>query len=186
VSFFDPPPTPERMRNPFGGVSVEEPADRVGGPLTLTLVIGKSKKAAVVVRDAVAYPQGVSFTIETVSPDEELLRSQFGLGGRMRERPLPAEYMRFGVEYADGKKATNIPFGVLDYRPATLLLRQGGGGAGGRMRWSYWLSPLPTANPFSFACEWPVADISLTHTALDADLLSDAASRSSELWPGGD
>jgi hypothetical protein len=185
VSFFDPPPVPEPASDPFG-VSFDEPADRLGGPLTLALVIGRSTKAAVIVRDAVAYPEGVVFTVETLAPDDELTQSQFGLGGRLRERPLPDGYMRFGVEYADGKRATNIPFGGLDYTPAPLLLRQGGAGVGGRTRFWYWLSPLPMANPFRFACEWPAAGISLTRTRLDANLLTDAASRSSELWPAGD
>ena len=183
MSFFDSSPLPVQPEGLHVLVTSDEPSDRIGGPLTLALLVGKSDRAAVIVRDAVAYTQGVSLTVETISPDAELLGAQFGLRERMSERSLPPEFMRLGVEYSDGTRATNLPFGIADYKPGAVFLRTSGHGGNGRVRWGYWLSPLPTKDPFTFACEWPHAGIELTLTPLDVTQLTEAASKSRDLWP---
>jgi hypothetical protein len=46
-----------------------------------------------------------------------------------------------------------------------------------------WLWPLPPAEPFEFAVEWPRGGIDLTLTDLDGAAISAAADRSATLWP---
>ncbi len=76
----------------------------------------------------------------------------------MRARPgpmgLPEEQLRFGVEFADGRKATNLgwPGRPLDEPPAISLARRGGGGGGGSWGPGYWvLYPLPPEGQLTLA-----------------------------------
>ncbi len=183
MSFFELPSRPpaeeeEHVGPPWAG----EPSDRLGGPLPLALVVGRSARAAVVVQQALVYSEGMTLSVDAISPDEELLDAQFGLHRRRRDG-LPAEFMRLGVEYADGTKATNLHDfgGRLDDAPKALLMRESGSGGRGRTTWRFWLWPLPKDNPFHFVCEWPGAQIPLTRTPLDVGLILAAAENSQAL-----
>jgi hypothetical protein len=46
-----------------------------------------------------------------------------------------------------------------------------------------WLWPLPPAEAFEFAVEWPLGGIELTITELDGAAIVAAASRSASYWP---
>ena len=46
-----------------------------------------------------------------------------------------------------------------------------------------WLWPLPPAEGFEFAVEWPFGGIGLTITELDGAAIVAAASRSAPYWP---
>ena len=62
---------------------------------------------------------------------------------------LPDEMLRFGVQFADGGKATNT--GGLHYDeeppPGPVMHGGGGGGGGGDWRQSEWVWPLPPPGP---------------------------------------
>jgi hypothetical protein len=49
-----------------------------------------------------------------------------------------------------------------------------------------WLWPLPPAEAFEFAVEWPVADIELTIAELDGAAIVAASSRSGYYWPAAE
>ena len=75
---------------------------------------------------------------------------------RLREG-LPDDLFRFGVQFADGRKATNLnsPFGGLDPDEVPddgpVLSERSGGGGGGSWEQGYWLWPLrpPASSAFS-------------------------------------
>jgi hypothetical protein len=46
-----------------------------------------------------------------------------------------------------------------------------------------WLWPLPPAEPFEFAVEWPFGDIDLSIAELDGAAMVAAAGRSAHYWP---
>jgi hypothetical protein len=46
--------------------------------------------------------------------------------------------------------------------------------------------PLPPAGPLEFVCEWPAHVIPETRAGLEAQLVLDAAGRSTRLWPDGE
>jgi hypothetical protein len=46
-----------------------------------------------------------------------------------------------------------------------------------------WLWPLPPAETFELAVEWPLGGIELTITELDGAAITAAAGRSAHYWP---
>lgn len=182
MSFFEPSPQPlhDEEDEYAGPPWLDEPPAKLGGALPLALIVGKSDRAAVVLQQALVYPEGMVLTLDAISPDEELLHAQFRMGHRTAE--LPDEVMRFGVEFADGRKATNLGFGFQPANePSALLLGKSGSGGSGRITWRYGLWPLPTEDPFWFVCEWPAPGIPLTRTALDTHSVVAAAAQSRAL-----
>ena len=63
----------------------------------------------------------------------------------------------------------------------------GSGGMHGResgfSNFGLWLWPLPPAEPFEFAVEWPFGGIDLTFAELDGAAIVAAARRSARYWP---
>lgn len=102
--------------------------------------------------------------------------------GRVRpaEPGIPPDMLRFGVEFADGAKATNTQGRPrdIDAEPDGPVLNGGGGGGGGSWRQTHWVWPLPPAGSLTFVCEWPAAGVALTHRQTDPQLVLDAAARS--------
>jgi hypothetical protein len=103
------------------------------------------------------------------------------------DEPLPPEFLRLGVQFADGDVATNLgrpSFPSPDSEPTgPVLLSDGGGGGGRRYDMRYWLWPLPPPGPVSFVCEWPARGIPESRAELDAQLILRAAERAIHLWP---
>ena len=164
-----------------------------------------ARSANVVVRLPVirAFRTGCMFDVEIVSrqgalsEDDwwDLQRSVHGglLGSRGGAR-LPDKLLRLGVRYADGTKATTIE----QYRrrtpasadpPAGPLLSWSPGSSGmhgrelGFSGFGLWLWPLPPAETFEFAVEWPFGGIELTIAELDGAAIMAAAGRSGYYWP---
>jgi hypothetical protein len=107
-----------------------------------------------------------------------------------RDGQALADVLRFGIQFSDGRKATNLdgagrwdreqgPDGI------TLMRR---GAQGGGQQWSerLWTCPLPPPGDVLFACEWPAQGVDLKTTAVDAELILAAATRARELWPAPD
>lgn len=93
--------------------------------------------------------------------------------------------LRFGIEFADGRRVTNV--GAPGRGPGEpegpVLWGMGGGGGGGRWHQDFWVWPLPPPGPLGFVCEWPAAGIPLTRVDVDAQLVTDAAARAREMFP---
>jgi hypothetical protein len=76
-----------------------------------------------------------------------------------------------------------------DEPPAGPLLSLSPGSSGmhgrevGFSGFGLWLWPLPPAEAFEFAVEWPFGGIDLTITELDGAAIVAAASRSAFYWP---
>jgi hypothetical protein len=169
------------------------PTNALGGIVPLRLVLAQSDDAVVIVRDLVAYRSGLSLTLEA-RLERNRDRDSHVFFHRMLhpEGPeLRPEFLRFGVELADGTKATNTADRRSIWRtlhehgkpPTGPLLTQGSGrGGGSSYELEYWLWPLPPAGRLTFVCEWPAFAIPLTRTDVDAQLIRDAAERTRLLW----
>jgi hypothetical protein len=85
---------------------------------------------------------------------------------------LPDEVFRFGIEFADGRKATIFDEFPSSLDPGGIVLMPGRGSSSGAT-WdeSYWVAPLPPPGALAFVCEWPVAGIPVTRADLDAAAL---------------
>jgi hypothetical protein len=121
VSFFGPPPPPELPDPPF---EIPEPDPRwsapgneLGAPVPLRVVLARTDQVAVVVVGMTAYTTGVSLTLglrwRGPRNEEDFYADvERPFGGGAMPRPLagelPPELRRFGVQFADGRKATTL------------------------------------------------------------------------------
>jgi hypothetical protein len=192
VSFFEPPPPPpeppEEHRQP---VWIGPPENELGVTVPLRRVLFRSGDLVIALLGVVAFSNGIELQI--VLRRRELPTEPDPMHFHMRSRharsgELAPEVFRFGVEYADGRKATNLgnPFPGGDEQPTGPVLMERGGGGGGRS-WSfgYWLWPLPPPGPLRVVVEWPVEGVPLTDVELDGAVLAAAAAEVDVLWPGG-
>jgi hypothetical protein len=194
---FEPPPQPpepppQPLRRPWHGA----PHGEIGRAVALNLIPGRSDKAALWISAATVYTDGFEFEVEIRHRlDEELLDPFFMHVHHLRRRGRSAEgldpgLLRFGIQFSDGGKATNLPDrppfrGDPDEVPDGPVLWPGGGGGGGGGRWrtAFWVWPLPPEGALTFVCEWPIADIPETRTDIDSALIRDAAAAAVALWP---
>jgi hypothetical protein len=112
-----------------------------------------------------------------------------GLRGRPGDRygELSEEHLRFGVQFSNGAKATNVgPPMNMPTPPGTLgpwLVSHSGQASEGLVQTTYWVWPLPPPGPLEFVAEWPRNAIPLTRHSIDADVILEAAARCVPLWP---
>jgi hypothetical protein len=167
------------------------PRGTLPGVVPLERVLARTGKAAVCVTRIGAYSTGFEVDLVTMSrtEDDEFDPLLFGhprwRRGAQREG-LPPEMLRFGVQYADGGKATNVG-GYQPHDPAVapagpVIVPGGGGGGGGSWHQSLWVWPLPPPGSLLLVCEWPAAGIPLTRCEVDAALIIDAAARAQVLF----
>jgi hypothetical protein len=90
------------------------------------------------------------------------MKPEAALAGVVAEELLlPAEFLRLGVQFADGSVATH-----LDRSPFR--------------RPDAW--PLPPPGPVGFICQWPAQGIAESRVEIDARLILAAAARAVDLW----
>ena len=214
--FAPPPPRPgseeprERYQTPAW---MGPPLGVLPGVVELEIVLARTDLVAVCLSGVLAYPTGIAFQLITMggpgSEDLELDPHAFHrrMTRRARGEPeLAPDLLRFGVELPDGSRVTNVandPFmqmadadhGEDDEHSFTpkgpVLSEHGGGGGGADWRQEMWLWPLPQPGTLTVACEWPVANIPLTRTELEAGPILAAVERSQVIFdypdpPAGD
>lgn len=157
----------------------------------MEVIIARTDQTVVAVTGMRAYPTGLGFTLslrlrQISRRQEQQFASLFGYGVPEGE-PLPDELLRFGVQFADGHKATNLggPPYPDDGEPEPPVLVEGGASGVGSSVWDAeeWVWPLPPPGPFALVCEWPVRGIAVSRAEIDAGLILQAAERAVTLWP---
>jgi hypothetical protein len=186
MGFFDdlpaPEPEPPRRHHPWEPPDAELP----GIVWTDTLVLARTEQVAVAVTGISAFSAGFEIFLTA------RMRADAGRPGERRPggpRDLGASRrsFRFGLQLADGSKATGRPGAGRpehDSEPAGPVLYPFAGGGGPHSfvsRW--WAWPLPPAGPLEFVCEWRPFEIHESRVGIDAQLILDAAGRSTQLWP---
>jgi hypothetical protein len=186
--FFEPPPPPPEPQQVYRPPPwIAPPAAYLGAPLPLRFILARTEAVVVAVQRATAYPTGVDLSLAVrrrnarrSGPDEPPFGYHHELGGKLKD-----EILRFGVQFADGRKATSLGgFPRLhDKEPSGAVLSpHGGGGGGSRWDFAFWLYPLPPAGPLAFVCEWPSEGIALTRHEIDAEVILEGAGRAELLW----
>ncbi len=187
-----PPPRPERIHLP----EWYRQDNYLGQIVPIQFVLARSAKTLIAVLHLVAYPNGFEFQlVALVHPDVQSEESMLGFAGRpyySKPNPdpsrLPDELFRFGIQFADGSKATTLEerrlwFGS-DRPKAPMLQPIGSGGTSPRqLNAGYWVWPLPPPGPLAMVCEWPAFGITLTRHEIDAVQIREAAARAAPLWP---
>jgi hypothetical protein len=117
MGFFDPVPRPDEHQPASGSDSPAwhgPPANVLPGVAPVELVLAASDRFALGLRGMWVYPSGISFALSvrtnlhTISHRQSLqeLRAIRFLHGARWDRDDRA-MLRFGVQFADGRKATN-------------------------------------------------------------------------------
>jgi len=97
-------------------------------------------------------------------------------------------YLRFGVGFVDGRKATNLDHRrALDEGPApdppTLRLVRWEGYDLLSWEVDVWVWGQPPPGRLAFVCEWPARGIPETRAEIDARLVLETADRAATVWP---
>ncbi len=156
------------------------------------MVLAHTPDAAVAVTHMTAFTTGVAFNLAVrlrVAPDGPHRGGLYELispHGPPRGNIELDRRLLFGVEYADGRTATNIstngwPPKHHDDREPTLMLNGGGGGELSVDN-TFWLFPVPPDGPFTFICSWPAFGIDETRHVIEHADLTTASTRSTTLW----
>lgn len=209
--FFEPLPAGEERaaarlpeHPPWSG----PPALETGAVLAVEQTVARSANVVIRLPTIRAFRSGCMLDVEVVSRQGGLSEDDWwdlhtsSHGGFYRSLgggQLPRRLLRLGVRYADGSKATTIEqlrqwtqARDRDESPAGPLLSWTPGSSGmhgrelGFSAFGLWLWPLPPAERFEFAAEWPFGGIGLSIIELDGASIVAAASRSAHYWPGTD
>lgn len=164
------PPQPPWTGPPYGVMP---------GVVALEVILGASERAVAYIGGCAAYPAGFELDVRVllVPGAEELDPSLDGVYERPGGSDNYEEMLRFGIEFADGRKVTNIAGPGPGDPEGPVLWGMGGGGGGGRFQQDFWVWPLPPAGRVGFVCEWPASGIAFTRVEIDGQLLRDAAAR---------
>jgi len=165
---------------------VRSPEGTLPGIVALELVLARTDRVAVCVAQIAAYPSGFELELTTMAGDDARDCDPMLFGPHHHRGPcrpgaaIPSEMLRFGVQFADGAKATNTGArfrGPRDDPEGPVMHAGGGGGGGASWRQALWVWPLPPAGSLALVCEWPAAGIAVTRHEIDARLILDAAKR---------
>ncbi|HET7647740.1 MAG TPA: hypothetical protein VFK17_04165 [Gaiellaceae bacterium] len=192
MSFFEPPPPPpEPPPGPPPPEWAGPPDNVVPASFPLDLVVARTDDLALFVHSGRAYRRGFEFSLglrargTRARLDDPLMSWRAGRGGGFDDAVL-----RFGIAFADGRKATVFDshpgWGRRDETPDMVLRQRGGGGGGSSWDFRFWAWPLPPDGPLAFVTEWPSEGIALTRVELDSSVVRAAATRVEELWPEGE
>jgi hypothetical protein len=155
------------------------------GVASVELVLASNERAAVYIGRCSVYPTGLELEVRVLVRGDDLDPSLNGVYHRPGEGSTYDEMLRFGIEFSDGRKATNVAgsWPGTDEPEGPVLWGMGGGGGGGRWRQDFWVWPLPPPGPVGLVCDWPAAGLALTREEIDAQILLDAAARARGLFP---
>jgi hypothetical protein len=155
------------------------------------LVLARTDDVALLVHSGRAYENGFAFTfgLQTRKPREGHADNPMVGWHAARHTGFDDQTVRFGIAFADGRKATIFdphPWWGDPERsvtPEIVLMQRGGGGGGASWDFAFWVWPLPPEGPIEFVVEWPAQGIDLTRMELDSAIVRDAATHALTLWP---
>lgn len=193
--FFPEPPArrdePEVEEHPQP-VWLNPPEDMVAGVVPVELVIGRSERAVVMLTGMRAFPSGLSMTL---SARTRVRVRGFDLNDEVFDGPhqhdqdeaWQRDRLKWGFEFADGRRATNLDLSYYEYdidRTPDRPVLSGGGGSGDERSAArdYWLWPLPPAGPLKVVCQWLMYDIQPTTQVIDGEEVAAAAARAMPIW----
>jgi hypothetical protein len=195
VSASEPPELPEPEVEYRRPAWVEPPADVVPGIVPVELILARTPQRAIGLTGIRAYPTGFACTLHLrlrqIIPGEQSFFGIFGMFDMLELDPageLADYYLRVGVGFADGRKATNLQRhrdfenGPPPDPPALRLIRWEGYDRLAQ-EVDVWVWGLPPPGPLTFACHWPTEQIPPSEAVLDSGLILAAAARAQTLWP---
>ena len=208
MDFFPEPlnPPDDEVQEYPQPVWANPPEDVLAGVVPVELILGQSASTVVLLSGMRAFPTGLQ------------MRLGVRVRGRVGRRDLSAEVfdgpyghdkdakwqagrLKWGFEFADGQRVTNVDPSAWHeqpnrdhsrshqadawlWEPDHPVLSGGGGGGGERsVDRDFWLWPLPPAGRLRLVCQWLDQGIEPTVQDLDAQVFLDAAARARPVWP---
>jgi hypothetical protein len=162
------------------------PENEIPVAVAVNTVLARTGDVAVALQRLSVYTTGVSFDLVVrLRPDaaqaagHDLNELVWGHG------PAPARGgFLLGVEFADGRRASNLA-GRPGPTPGDEIVFTQGGGSGGMasVEQSWWLNPLPPAGPLRFVVRCPGLGIEERSVVLDGAAIQAASRDVVVLWP---
>lgn len=183
MGFFDPiEATDEGAPRVRRKAWLGPPENEFGVLVPIQVELVRTDEVAAAVVGVIAYSTGFTVRMMTrVSP------AAAPATGHPMIRPWATgkDQFRFGIAFADGRKATNVHVHLErgDDPPPIWLSLQGGSGGGG-LSWDvgYWVYPIPPPGAVTFAAEWKRHRVSERVHEVDGTPIREAAARSERLW----
>jgi hypothetical protein len=177
----------------------QPPTDVVPAVVPVELILARTPQRVIGLTGIRAYPNGFActlhFRLRKVIPGEQSFFGMFGMFDMLGELDPAGEFgdycVRFGVGFADGRKATNLER-HWDFEdgpppdPPVLRLFRWEGYDLLSQEVDAWVWGLPPPGPLAFVCEWPARGIPESRTEVDAGLVLEAAARAVVIWPDED
>jgi hypothetical protein len=145
--------------------------------LPLSLIVNRSTDLVISAAKFAVFPTGFEFELTTRSRTARSLH------------PMPWAMAHgrgsgalFGVEYANGAKATLPPQPTSGSQGIAMLPRSGSGDETTHQQ-TLWVSPLPPDGPVTIAAAWPAQGLAEATVTVDGGQFRNAAEAAVELWP---
>lgn len=190
MSFFEPlPPLPEPSPQPPTPEWFGPPENVLPASFPLDLVLTRTDDLALAVHSGRAYERGFEFTLAIYTRKQRDRHDPMLGWHAARQTGMDDHVLRFGIAFADGRKAT-----VFDQHrwwgdpenpqvPDIVLSQRGGGGGGRNWDFKFWAWPLPPDGELAFVAEWPSEGVELVRAETDSSVVRDAAAHATTLWP---
>jgi hypothetical protein len=151
----------------------------VGGHVTGPVVVARSERAILIVRQVLAYTNGLAIDVEAYGRGTYHDKQEWG--------PDLDHGLRFSLLSADGRLARmDDEAGLRDGR-GPVMTNNGGSGGGGfdgseDVSLRLWVWPLPPPGPVVLICSWERAGLAEAKLTLDPDAIQTAAAASEPYW----
>jgi hypothetical protein len=164
------------------------PENEVPAAVPVSALLARTDSSALTLTGVQVFSTGIAFTIGLRCRPEALPAGEADLGSLLwRGRRGPETELLVGVEFADGRRTSNLlgrhrtgpPDG-----PEALVFNQGSGsGQQLTVEQEWWLSPLPPAGPLRVVVRCDLLGLGETSTELDGAAIRAAAEGVVVLWP---
>ncbi|WP_345482846.1 hypothetical protein, partial [Actinopolymorpha pittospori] len=141
---------------------------------TSGIVLARTDEAAVAISGLSGYPNGFDlWLVATLRSKQRPLGTTMLLSDTEESQEVRPEFLRFGIQFADGRRCTNLTVGgprMRDTEPHDPTLQMMTTGGGRRFAdWRLWVWPLPPPGPLTFVCQWPAFDIPVKRPGFRGD-----------------
>jgi hypothetical protein len=174
-AFTDGEPDPDLLRR------MNKPENELPTALPMNRMLSRTPDLAVALLGLQAYTTGVAFELVARARGPEDPGAGNRLGGIFWERRPTTPQFLFGVEFADGRRASNLPSSG---RCGDVVFHQGAGSGGDTaVDQEWWLSPLPPEGPLLVVGRCPEIGLEETVVELDGTAIRRAGESAVVLWP---
>lgn len=190
MSYFEVPPEPDlgEWRPPEWFTA---PRDELGVEIVVDEPVARSETASITLRSIIAFSNG--FEVRLLG---EWAKDGLGPIEDHVVHPHSEQFLRIAVEYADGRRATNMDYALQDDSdsgddesdetpPDAPYIGQQHPQFFSRAthrELTYWIWSIPAAGDVTLVCEWPAVKIPVTRMSIDGDNIREASTRSRKLW----